>query len=95
VLARHASDPDLAGAAAVNLLMLMGTLLGGWQLAAGAVSAQAALKTDTGDRDWLTAKIVTAEFYAEHLMPRVHAYLAAVLAGSRTVMGLTPEQMTR
>jgi len=95
VLARHADDPDLAGAVAVNLLMLMGTLLGGWQLAAGAVSAQAALKTDTGDRDWLTAKIVTAEFYAEHLMPRVHAYLAAVLAGSRTVMGLTPEQMTR
>jgi hypothetical protein len=92
VLARHESDADLAGAAAVNLLMLVGTVLGGWQLARAAAAAQAG---GSGDSEWLGAKIVTAEFYAEHVMPRCSAYLAAIEAGSRSVMGLSAEQFSR
>ena len=95
VLDGHAHDPHLAGSAAVNLLMLLGTLLGGWQLARGALAAHYALGVASADEASLQAKMVTSEFYAEHFLPRAAAYGAAVRAGSRTVTGLTAEQFMR
>lgn len=95
VLEGHEVDANLAGAVAVNFLMLMGMLLGGWQLALGARSAAAQLNDDGADRAFLEGKFVTSEFFAEHFMPRIEAYRATALTGSRTVMGLTREQFER
>ena len=95
VLERHLADPELAGAVAVNLLMAMGTLLGGWQLAKGALAARSMVDRDGADAELLEAKLTTSEFYAEHFMPRIAAYTATVLAGSRTVMGLSVAQLLR
>ncbi len=95
VLEGHEADPNLAGASAVNLLMLMGTLLGGWQLALGALAAISQLEGGDADRDFLEGKLVTSEFYAEHFMPRVEAYRASAIAGSRTVMELSRDQFRR
>jgi len=86
------SDPHAMGSAGVNLLMLTGTLAGGWQLARGALAANALLDAGDTDRDYLEAKLVTARFYAEHLLPRTQAYLQAILAGSETLMMLREEQ---
>ncbi len=91
----HEADPNLAGTAAVNLLMLMGTLLGGWQLALGAHAAAARLDAGDADRGFLEGKLVTSEFFAEHVMPRIGAYRAAAIAGSQTVMGLSRDQFQR
>ncbi|HSG63801.1 MAG TPA: acyl-CoA dehydrogenase [Gammaproteobacteria bacterium] len=95
LLERHREDSELAGSVAVNLLLLMGTLLGGWQLARGALAARARLADGGADADWLRAKLVTAEFYAEHLMPRIDAYRATIVSGSRTIMALTEDQLAR
>jgi hypothetical protein len=88
-------DPDLAGAVAVNLLLLIGTLLGGWQVARGALAARSRLAQDRADAAWLSAKVATAEFYAEHLMPRIDAYRTSIVAGSRTIMALSDDQLAR
>jgi alkylation response protein AidB-like acyl-CoA dehydrogenase len=95
VLAGSREDEQLPGAVAVNLLLLMGTLLGGWRLAHTSLVAHAALRAQpAGDESFLGAKLITARFYAEHVMPRIGGLRAAVLAGSGSVMGLSEEQFS-
>jgi alkylation response protein AidB-like acyl-CoA dehydrogenase len=86
-LVKHgASDPHAAGSASVSLLMLAGTVLGGWQM------ARAALQIVDGaasvDADFATAKIATTRFYAQHILPRSRALHAAATAGSDALMSL-------
>lgn len=87
-----AEDPALAGSMAFNLMMLMGYLCGGWAMARSALAASAALDAGRGDPAFLEAKLVTARFYAEHLLPRTRALLASVLAGSESIMALDEAQ---
>jgi hypothetical protein len=85
-------DRNVAGAAGVNFLMLLGYLCGGWLLGQSAVKAAARLASGGGDESFLQAKIVTARFYCEHLLPRAGACLAVIEAGPDSVMALAPEQ---
>jgi len=84
-------DPDLPGAGAMHYLMLMGTVIGGWQLARGALAALAA-PPGSADVGFLRVQIVLARFYAEQILPRTLSHGAAVRAGSATVMALSAEQ---
>ncbi|WP_312382205.1 acyl-CoA dehydrogenase [Stutzerimonas balearica] len=86
-----ASDPALPGSVAFNLMMLLGYLCGGWAMARSALAASAALAAGRGDPAFLEAKLVTAGFYADHLLPRTGALLASVLAGSHSTMALVEE----
>jgi hypothetical protein len=79
--------PQDAAAAAVPYLELFGTVTGGWLLARSAVLAEAALAKQADD-DFYRAKIVTACFFGEQILPRAAALLPAILAGSKTVMAL-------
>jgi acyl-CoA dehydrogenase len=49
----------------------MGIVLGGWQLGCAALIAREKLGEDGVDEDFLKAKIITARFFAEHLLPQV------------------------
>ena len=82
----------MAGAAGVNWLMLLGYVCGGWLLGQSALKAAARLESGAGDGSFLQAKIVTARFYCEHLLPRAGACLAAMQAGSDSMMALAPDQ---
>jgi alkylation response protein AidB-like acyl-CoA dehydrogenase len=92
LLTGERKDPELPGAAAFNYLMLMGTVLGGWQHARGALAALRALEAGSADPAFHKRQIVLARFYAEHVMPRTLAYGAAVRAGTGTLMALTAEE---
>jgi len=92
LLTNERKDPELVGAAAFNYLMLFGTVLGGWQLARGALAAIRALETETADAVFLRTQVILAKFYAEHVMPRVLAYGTAARASTGTLMALTAEQ---
>jgi hypothetical protein len=83
-------DPDLPNAGAMHYLMLLGTVIGGWQLARGALTALAA--ASGSDVGFMRVQIVLARFYAEQILPRALAHGAAVRAGSATVMALAAEQ---
>ena len=88
VLAHFASNPRLPAAGSVPFLKLMGIVLGGWQMARAALAAQAKLAEDGADVDFLTAKLITARFYGEHLLPQVSGLTVAILHGGESVLAL-------
>jgi alkylation response protein AidB-like acyl-CoA dehydrogenase len=85
---------DLVSALAgsVPFLRLAGTALGGWLLAKGALVAQQRLATREGDPAFNEAKLVTARFYAEVVLPPALAQLGPLKAAGRTVFALKEEQ---
>jgi hypothetical protein len=80
-------------AGSVPFLRLAGTVLGGWLLARSAHVAQAKLAGRDGDPKFLEAKLVTARFYAEVILPPALAQLGPLKAAGRTVFALTEEQL--
>ena len=83
------NDQHVPGAASVNLMMQMGTVVGGWQMARAAVAASRQLETcDDHEKGFLDAKIGTARFYAEHILPRASSYARAACAGSESIMSV-------
>lgn len=88
----YRNDANIPGSVAVNFMMLVGTVCGGWQLLKSALIAVQKLSGEGEDVDFLQAKKVTACFYGEHILPRTGGYLKSVLAGSTSIMGLKEEQ---
>ncbi|HIJ62840.1 MAG TPA: acyl-CoA dehydrogenase [Rhodospirillaceae bacterium] len=93
VIDAAAESPRLPAAAAVPLLHLMGTVLGGHQLARGALIARRRLDAGEGDAAFWTARLKTARHYADCILPKAGAWASHVTDGSRTVMSLTADQM--
>lgn len=91
-LVDHAADARKTAAGAVPFLMLLGTLSGGWQMARAAIAAQQRLAETDDGRDFLQGKLVTARFYAQHVLPRTSAYAEAVVAGWESTLGLADDQ---
>ena len=89
LLANGLEQPRDALAGATPYLRMLGTLLGGWLLARQALAARGA-----GSDDYHAAKVVTARYYAEQVLPSVRGLLPAVTAGSEVLFALTPEQLT-
>ena len=92
LLENATQDRNVAGAACVNLMMLLGFLCGGWVMGQSALKATQLLEAGGGDEAFLKAKQVTAQFYFDHLLPRTSSYLAMVKSGSESMMALDVEQ---
>ena len=91
ILEAQKGDPRDAAAGAVPFMRLWGTVAGGWLLAQGAVAAKAELDAGRGDAGFLKAKITTARFYGEHILPRASSLKAAATAGAASVMDMAEE----
>jgi len=76
----------------VPYLKLWGLVTGGWQLARGALAAARHLAEGNGDKSFLTAKIQTARFYAEALMPQAAGLAQSVTGAGESALGLTADQ---
>ena len=87
-----ATDPRLCQASSVGFLMALGYLTGGFLMAKSTNAAVNMLGTDGVDETFLNSKILTAQFYATHLMPRLHAHAQGVRNSSDVVMQLAEEQ---
>lgn len=86
------ADQQVPGAASVNLMMQMGTVVGGWQMARAALAASGKLGAcEEHEKGFLDAKITTARFYMQHVLPRARAYARAACAGSESTMGVPVE----
>jgi alkylation response protein AidB-like acyl-CoA dehydrogenase len=85
------SDPGVPGAVSYNLLMLIGTVVGGWQLARAAAVSSERLAAGSGDAAFHRAKILTARFYAEQVMPVATAWRKAIEAGCEPVLAMPEE----
>ena len=73
-------------------LKLFGTVAGGGLMMRSALIAQAKLGEPQSDRDFLSAKIATARFYAEHILPQSRALADTVLSGAQSVLALDEAQ---
>ncbi len=89
VLTRH--DPNAVMAVSVDYLMLTGYVCGGWQMGRAARVAQRKLSAGE-DPVFHEAKLVTARFYAEHLLPKATALLRSIQSGGISTLALTEEQ---
>jgi hypothetical protein len=82
------SNPAAVAAGSVYVLKLMGIGLGGWMLARSADIASRQLGKGEGDADFLKAKVLTARFFADHMMAQVPALSSAVTRGADSVLAM-------
>jgi hypothetical protein len=92
LLARIRPEPLAAAAGAANYLRLFGIVTGGFLLARGALAALAGLRDPAADTGFLEAKLITARFYAEQILPQARGLLAPVTAGSAALMALPEDR---
>ena len=85
------AHPNEVAAVSVPFLKLWGTVAGGWLMARAALIADAKAAAG-GDADFCRAKIVTARFYAEHILPQAAGLVSAVTGGAANVLALTEAQ---
>ena len=86
-------DPNQAAAGATPYLRMLGTITGGFFLAKSALAASQLLEEGSYDKEFLEAKIDTARFYAEQLLPLGTALLGQITAGKETLFAIDPEQL--
>ncbi|WP_404378795.1 acyl-CoA dehydrogenase C-terminal domain-containing protein [Caenispirillum salinarum] len=78
------SNPDEAGAAATDYMRLFGLVAMGYLWVRAVEVAKQNLDGD--EADFYKAKITTAKFYFERLLPQTGALFAAIMSGSKTMM---------
>jgi alkylation response protein AidB-like acyl-CoA dehydrogenase len=84
------TDDGLAGAA--PYLRMFGTTVGGWLLAKSALQAKNLL-TEGDNLEFLNAKIETAKFYSEQLLPQVSGLLPSTISGAESLYAITPDKL--
>jgi hypothetical protein len=84
-------DLSKAAAVATPYLNLFCTVAGGWLLGRGALAARARLDAGSDDARFLAAKIKTARFYAENLLPQAAAEAVVVMTGAESTLALADE----
>ena len=81
------SDPNAAFSGGVPYLMLAGNLIAGWQLARSVVAAEKAI-TAGDDPAFMKAKIATARFYADHVLPETEVQCDRIVKGASSLLDL-------
>ena len=88
IAANSKTAPNAAYGGSVPYLMLAGNLVAGWQLGRSLLAAEAGKAEDP---EFMAAKITTARFYAEHILPRTQALATALVGGGDSVMGVAED----
>jgi len=86
----YRQQPEAAAAVAVPYLKLFGTVAGGWLMARAALVSRERLAAADADREFFAAKLATARFYLEHLLPQAIALSQTVTAGAESTLALDP-----
>jgi len=85
-------DPEEAGAAATDYLRLMGLVGMGYTFLKAAKIATARLAEGAGeDAGFYRAKIATASFFFDRILPQATAMFLAIKSGKRSLMALEAE----
>ncbi|MDN3520531.1 acyl-CoA dehydrogenase C-terminal domain-containing protein [Halomonas ramblicola] len=89
------ADREEVGAASVDYLMYAGYVTLAYLFARAAKQAKAALTESTDDGAFYSAKLDTARFYFQRLLPRTRAHKQAIEAGAESLMALSAEDFGR
>ncbi|MFQ5973213.1 MAG: acyl-CoA dehydrogenase [Alphaproteobacteria bacterium] len=88
LLAQHRSQLEHVFAGAAAYLKLSGIAAGGWLMARAALAAYRRLGDEHDDPAFLEAKIVTARFFAEHVLVQAGGLRNTIMRGGPSVMAL-------
>ena len=92
IVASSRSDVRAVFAGSVPYLKLAGVVLGGWQLARAALAARRLLDAGEGDAAFLSAKIGTARFFADHILAQAAALRHSIVSGAAGALALEDVQ---
>ncbi|WP_315760186.1 acyl-CoA dehydrogenase C-terminal domain-containing protein [Sphingomonas sp. Y38-1Y] len=84
-------NPEHVGAGAHSYMHLMGIVATGLMWLRMARAASGLLAAGEGDAKFLNAKLVTARFYAERILPDAGALRRKIEGGAESIMALDPE----
>jgi hypothetical protein len=93
ILDKSSTDPAEVLSAASPYQRLFATTVAGWLMGVSALAAKRLLDSGSGDAEVAKAKIVTARFFAEHLLPQVHGLVAPIRAGKADLFALPADQL--
>ncbi|WP_210399130.1 acyl-CoA dehydrogenase C-terminal domain-containing protein [Steroidobacter denitrificans] len=85
---RSAADPAFAGSVAVDYLLLAGYVSVGYMFILSAQVASSKLADGATEEAFYRAKIQTAQFYFDKLLPRIHAHASSIANGSESLTGM-------
>jgi alkylation response protein AidB-like acyl-CoA dehydrogenase len=85
------ANPDNAGAGSTAYMHLMGIVILGLMWLRMARAAQAALSSNTDEKAFMEAKLMTARFFSERIMPDTGSLRRKLEAGSETIMAMPVE----
>ncbi len=91
---KAAKNPDEIGAASVDYLMYSGYLTLAYFWAKMAKTAQNKLAASDEDSAFYQAKIKTARFYFQRILPRANGHAACVENGSDSMMALAEDEFS-
>src|SRR5271167_2121764 len=86
VVENYATDIKAVSVGAVPMLELFGIVAGGWQLLRSALIAQRRLAASAGNgagADFYAAKLMTARFYADHMLSEASGLAHSIIHGAR------------
>jgi 3-(methylthio)propanoyl-CoA dehydrogenase len=92
MVSMSAANARTAYAGSVPYLKLWGIVAGGWQIARAAKVAVDKLAKGEGDAAFMRAKLATARFYAENLLPLAEAHAQSAIGGSQAALALGADQ---
>jgi len=87
VVANTRANPNAAFAGSVPYLMLAGNLVAGWQMGRALLVAQAQLAQGS-ETAFMQAKVITARFYADHLLTKIPGLRDSIVEGADSVNAL-------
>jgi 3-(methylthio)propanoyl-CoA dehydrogenase len=84
------TSPNAVYGGSVPYLLLAGNLVAGWQLGRALLVAQTELSAGR-DTAFMTAKIITARFYADHILSKAPGLRDSIVDGADSVTALALE----
>jgi alkylation response protein AidB-like acyl-CoA dehydrogenase len=90
-MANGMQSPNNVGAGAYGYMTAMGIVAVGLMWLRMAVAADAQLQAGEGDTRFLEAKLVTARYFAERVLPETGALRRKIEGGAEAIMALPPE----
>jgi len=90
VLGHAKADPNAVFAGSVPYLLLGGNLVAGWQLARALLVAERELAAGR-EADFMRSKVLTARFYADHLLSRASSQRDSIVEGHAAVTAMNPD----
>jgi alkylation response protein AidB-like acyl-CoA dehydrogenase len=88
IVETYPANPAAVAAGSVYYLKLAGITLGGWMMARSAQLACRQLEAGEGDAAFLRGKLLTARFYADHILAQAMGLSSATMRGADSVLAV-------